>query len=648
MTARLGAALAAMPLRTRVRTLPHPARPLLAALPLALLPIIVSGRISTLNLANYALIYSVVAVGLQLLYGTTGLMSLAQATFLALGAYTVAILTTVAGVPHLLAFALAIAIPASVAFPLGWFISRIRGYYLAVATLALAGLFSLWIRQPAITGGTFGITGIPPPSAFGITVSSPASFYLLALAVAAGVTAFGAALHTSRVGRALHAIGQSEAGSNASGVNLALYKASVFALSAGLAGAGGALYAFYVGFIGPETFGLQTSILLLTMVIVGGSQSIYGAILGAVLLTVLPDVLESDSGVSLIAYAFVLVAVFVLLPEGLVGLMGRVPRLARAIRSVAGRPGGTSDPGRVADSGHPPTPGAAEVSLAESSIALGAGVGWTPPAVWTRLGAVHGVSETAWSSDDLIIAGLAKRFAGLRVFSGIDLRIQPGAVTAIIGPNGAGKTTLFRIISGSEQADAGSVRLGHAELTRLQPYQICRLGVGRVFQQPQVCPAMTVRENIMLGMHTRTNSGFLSCGLRLPGAGRQERLMEDVSEAVLEMVGLQSVGNVKAGDLPFGFQRLVEVGRAIAPHPRWLLLDEPTAGLNPAELLRFKALLQTIVGSGVSVLLVEHNVQFVVDVSARAVVLSAGSLIFDGKPAEAMADPAVVTAYLGA
>lgn len=611
-----------------MRSLSGPILPLVVALPLALLPVVVAGRITILNVANYALIYSVVAVGLQLLYGTTKLMSLAQATFLAMGAYAAGIVTATFGGPHLAGFFVAALLPAVVAFPVGWFISRVRGYYLAVATLALAALFSLWVRQFDVTGRTFGLTGITPPEIFGVQFSSPASFYLLALTVAALTLALGAALLSSRVGRALYAIGQSEAGANASGVHLVLYKASAFALSAGLAGSAGALYVYYVGFIGPETFTLQTSILLLSMVIVGGADSLYGAVLGAVLLTALPPLLGSDSAVSVLLYAAVLIVVFVVLPDGLMGLLRRIASLGSE-RLTASRSEGPPREVVVGSIDKRPL-----ASIASATA-------------WRALGPPAGFDDATWYNAPLVGQGLSKHFAGLRVFDNIEFLMAPGSVTSIIGPNGAGKTTLFRIISGSERQDKGSVSIGDRSLNGLQPYQVCRLGIGRVFQHPQVSARMTVRENIMLGLHSRTSAGFVSCGLRLPKARAEERMAQCVADEIIDMVGLTKVGDSLTGDLPFGHQRLVEMGRAIAPRPRWLLLDEPTAGLNPTELELFKIVLKTINSAGVSVVLVEHNVPFVVDVSSRAIVLNAGTLIFDGAPSDAVRDRAVIDAYLG-
>jgi ABC-type branched-subunit amino acid transport system ATPase component len=250
------------------------------------------------------------------------------------------------------------------------------------------------------------------------------------------------------------------------------------------------------------------------------------------------------------------------------------------------------------------------------------------------------------------MAGLAleevtKTFDGLRAVSSLSFTVRPAAITALIGPNGAGKTTTFNLISGLLRPTAGRIAFEGRDLTRLQPHEICRAGIGRSFQTPQTFGQMTVLENVMVAAQVRTRTTFLAAGLRLPASVREERRLREVALAQLEFLGLVGLADRPAGTLPLGQQRLVELARAQATEPRVLLLDEPVAGLTQAEARELREVLLRIRGRGIAILLVEHNMRFVLRTADHVVVLNHGQKLAEGSTSEIARDPRVIAAYLG-
>ncbi len=247
----------------------------------------------------------------------------------------------------------------------------------------------------------------------------------------------------------------------------------------------------------------------------------------------------------------------------------------------------------------------------------------------------------------LTVTGLEKRFGGVTAIAGLDFQVEPEIVFAIIGPNGAGKTTLFNLLTSIYEPTAGTVTFDGHELTRLKPYQIARLGVTRTFQNLQVFLNMTVIENVMVGCHLRSRCGIVEAALRLPSVLREEKKVREMAMEALEFCGLEDIANRDASSLPYGMLKKLEVARALAAKPRMLLMDEPAAGLNDTETMVMSNLIRDIRGSGITVLLVEHNMGLVMEVSDRVLVLNYGELLSQGTPQEVQCDPRVIAAYLG-
>ena len=554
------------------------------------------------TLANTAGIAAIVVVGLVVLTGVGGMTSFGQASFVGFGAYATALLTT-AGVSPWLALPVSLLAAGVAALLIGLVTLRLSGHYLALGTLAWSVSLFYLAANLDVLGRNDGLRGIPPLTVAGTALIDPRLYFVvvwLGVGVAVQCTRH---LLDSRVGRTLRALRAGAVAGGACGIDVPRTRLLAFVYAAVLAGFAGWLYAHMQRSVNPTPFDLEASIAYLLMVVVGGAAHPGGAVLGAVLVTVLRDRLQTvlplllgaSGQLETVAFGAVLVLVLQVAPRGVWPLLVRGRRVSRPV-------------------------------IAASGLAVRA----VPPA-----GAVL-----------LEVDGLRRRFGGLAAVDGVGFSLRAGTITGLIGPNGAGKSTIFNLLSGALRPDDGRILLRGAPIARLRARRIAARGVARTFQHVKLVAGMSVLENVALGAHLRGRAGVLRALLRLDRA--EEVLLFAEARRQLVRVGLAEVADRDATQLALGQQRVVEIARALCADPLLLLLDEPAAGLRHAEKQALAALLRQLRDAGVTVLLVEHDMGFVMGLADRLVVVNFGTPLAEGSPAEIRRDPRVLDAYLGA
>jgi ABC-type branched-subunit amino acid transport system ATPase component/ABC-type branched-subunit amino acid transport system permease subunit len=551
---------------------------------------------------------TIVTAGLNVLVGFTGQTSLGHAGLYAFGAYTAALCATRAGLGEWAAIAAAIVITSIVGAAVAAAALRVSGPYLAMVTIAFGLIVEgVLIEWGSVTGGPGGIFNIPKPA-----LRTHYWTVMLAAAVTLWLTAN---LRRSAWGRAFLAVKSSEVAAESLGLSSYYVRIAAFTVSAAFAGAAGALFTFLNGYISPDSFTLQTSIVFLLALLFGGLGRIAGPVAGSLALTILPELLTRLLDYRLILYGTLLLVSIYWLPEGVIGKLsrGRRPRTAAPHSTLSpegrGRPEGVPLPHRGRGQGEGAT--GAERSL-------------------------------------LTASGVSLSFGGVAALSDVGLTVEMRSVHALIGPNGAGKTSLLNILSGFYAADAGSIALAGRSIVGLHPYAVARRGIARTFQTAQVFGGLSARENVAVGVAGPRLGTVLGALAGTPGARAREAAIQARAQALLETLGLVDVADEPAEALAAGFRRKLEIARALATNPLLLMLDEPAAGLSPAEIAALDEQLTALrQQGGPAVILVEHHMDLVMAVSDRITVLDYGRVIADGAPDAIRCDRAVIEAYLG-
>ena len=595
-----------------VDRIPRGLAPALALVLVLVLPWLGIGAFWILQIELIAFLALIVS-GLNLSFGFGGELALGQVASYAAGAYVAGVLSN-HGVSELSVTLLAgMGAAALVGFISGVPGLRLGGWALAMVSFFLVLLIPDLISAfTSVTGGQAGLTGINRPTFFGISTTGTDAFYVTTVVIAGAWFAFMRNLILSRYGTALKVLRESPVLASSLGISVYRLKLMAYVLGGLPAGLAGVLFAYLDSYIAPADFTFTVAISILAASILGGKDTIYGPVLGAAILQLGPLRVSSFQQYSLLAYGAFLVLGGLFLSGGLLGAWRRLSARSRLARLGRLGPLGAS------------TDTTAPAGIAASQEPLGE------------------LPGAKLSCEDLSMA-----FGGNVALRQVTLTALPGRVTALIGPNGSGKTTLLNLVSGYYRPGGGRIWAGARDITAARPHKISRLGVARSFQSPIIPSGLTVSEVVASALFRRRSAGMAAAVLRLPGFRRARAADAAAAGSALSQVGLARMAGLPADAQPLGTRRLIEIARLIASRPAVVLCDEPASGLSADEVSGLSELLRRLAEAGATVLVVEHNVQFVMDVADEVVVLAEGAVIARGEPASVRADPAVIASYLG-
>ncbi len=573
-------------------------------------------------------LWIMLALGLNVVAGFAGLLDLAYVAFFGIGGYCFALLSSGQfdiHLPFLLVLPLAAVFTMIVGFALGSTSLRLKGDYLAIVTLAFAQIFKLLLLNldtPIdITGGVNGIYSFDPINIFGFRIISPVAYSYLIWFAALVVAVGSFRIKASRIGRGWEALREDELAAEAMGVDTTWMKLMAFAGGAFVAGGTGALFASFQDSVFPNNFDFPQLVIVYCMVILGGLGNVTGVILGAVILSILPEFLREYGAYRMMSYGLILIVLMALRPQGLMGDIGFLSKKKkRPDKDESGRLRASTDlyyqeKEQTADT----TDSRGQFQKTERVM--------------------------------LKLDRITRDFGGITAVNDLSLELKEKEILSIIGPNGAGKTTLFNLISGIYPPSRGEIYFFGARITGLKPHRVAKAGIARTFQNLRLFNKMSVLDNARVGRFCRTGAGPLAVLLGLPRHIREEQDTEHRTKEILALFGGRLTGyrfDQQAMFLSYANRRRLEIARALATDARLLLLDEPSAGMNPQETIEITEFIKTLRDVyGYTILVIEHKLNVLRTISDRVVALDYGVKIAEGTYDEVACNEQVIEAYLG-